>query len=163
MKLRILTTVAVTAAMLAAPIAASAAPVTTDDTASSECRFGEHLLHAWLALPADLRDDLKALKDLEPGERGDAARDIRDGAQSGEYGPGVQVRAERLRERRIAVIATMPDELKSDLIELREADPAERRDLASQIAETALDGGYGEKAQEVAERIQESDAWQNCT
>jgi len=162
MKLRILATAALATAMLATgTIAATAAP--TVPTASTEdCRFGEHLLHAWLKLPADLRTDLKALKDLEPGQRGDAAREIRDGAIDGEYGSGVEERAEKVRVRRIAVIANMPDELKTDLVELRDAAPADRRDLAKDIADTALEGGYGAKTQAIAERIQASDAWQSC-
>lgn len=154
MKIHAVAAAVLTTAMLATgSIAASAAP--TDDTTSSECQFGDELLHVWLHLPADLRGDLKALKDLEPGERGDAARDIRDGALDGEYGPGVQNRAERVRDRRVAVIANMPDELKTDLIELRDAAPTDRKELAHEIADTALAGGYGDKTQDVAERIQD--------
>lgn len=162
MKLHVITATVVTAAMLTTgAVAASAAP--SDETvAASDCQFGQHLLHAWMQLPTDLRGDLKALRDLEPGERASAARDIRDDALSGEYGDGVQARAEKARERRIGVIRTMPAELKADLVELKRTPPAERRDLAREIADTALDGGYGEKTREVAESIQASDAWQNC-
>lgn len=157
MKIHAVAAAVLTTAMLATgSIAASAASLPTDDTTpTSECQFGDELLHVWLHLPADLRGDLKALKDLEPGERGDAARDIRDGALDGEYGPGVQNRAERVRDRRVAIIANMPDELKTDLIELRDAAPADRKELAQDIADTALAGGYGDKTQEVAERIQD--------
>lgn len=163
MKLRIIATTVITAALLTTgTVAASASTTDTAPPATSECQFGEHLLHAWLRLPADLRSDLKALKDLEPGERADAAREIRGDALKGEYGERVQLGAEKLRDRRIVAIQNMPVELKTDLIELREADPSERRDLAKEIADTALDGRYGEKAQAVAERIQASDAWQDC-
>lgn len=141
-------------------IAASAAPVST--STSSDCQFGEHLLHVWLALPADLRGDLAALKDLEPGERGDAARDIRDGALDGQYGPGVQHRAERVRDRRVAVISAMPEQLRSDLVDLRDAAPADRKQLAQDIADKALAGDYGTRTQKIAERVKASDAWQNC-
>lgn len=160
MKLRIIATTVVTAALLSTgAIAASAAPVSD---APSDCQFGEHLLHAWLRLPADLRGDLSALRDLDPADRKAAAKEVRDGALSGEYGPGVQAGAEKLRVHRLSLISQLPDELKSDLVELRNADQSERPALAKEIAETALDGGYGPKAQATAERIQSSDAWQNC-
>lgn len=160
MKLRIIATTVVTAALLSTgAVAASAAPVTD---ASSDCQFGEHLLHAWLRLPADLRGDLSSLRSLDPADREDAARQIREGALSGEYGPGVQTGAEKLRVHRLSLISQLPAELKSDLVELRNADQSQRPALAKDIAETALDGGYGAKAQATAERIQSSDAWQNC-
>lgn len=147
-----------TALIAGGSIAASASPVPEN----ADCQFGEHLVAAWLRLPADLRADLADLKALEPGTRGEAARDIRDGALAGEYGPGVQDRAERVQQRRIHVIASMPDELRADVVDLVQAEPDARRDLARDIAETALSGGYGPKTQAVAEAIQGSDAWQNC-
>ncbi len=170
MKLRIITTAALTLGLLAGgTIAASAAPLSADGTtptppptASSECQFGEHLVRLWLHLPLDLRADLKGLKDLGPGERGPAAREIRDGARGGEYGPGVQDRAERAQDRRIRVIANLPEELKADLRQIKAAAAEDRAELAKQLAETALAGGYGEKAQAFAERVQGSDFWQEC-
>lgn len=143
--------IAATAALSSALIAGGA---TAASATEPECELGEHIVAVWLRLPADLRSDLVDLKQLEPGERDDAARDIRDGALEGEYGPEVQDRAERVQERRIHVIANMPPELRSDLVELRTADPDDRRDLASDIADTALAGGYGQKTQQIAERIQ---------
>lgn len=163
-----LTKVALTTTLSAAMIvggtvtanAASPAPTVTSST--DECSFGQHLLHAWLRLPADLRGDLSAIRDLPADDRTEAARDVRQGALDGEYGDGVQVGAERIKERRLAAWATMPTELKRDLIELRQAAPGERRALAEQIAENALDGGYGDKAQATAERIRKSEFWQSC-
>jgi len=165
MNLRIIATAAITTAMLATgAVAASAASVNAAPvTSASDCQFGEHLLHVWLKLPADLRGDLHSLRGLDPADRKDAAKEIRDGALTGDYGPGVQAGAEKLRSHRIAAIAQLPDELKSDLVELRNADQSDRSHLAKDIAQTALDGGYGTKTQAVAERIQSSDAWQNCT
>lgn len=159
MKLRIIAATAVTAALLSTgAVAATAAPVAP----SAECQFGEHLLHAWLRLPADLRGDLSSLRGLDPADRRDGAKEIRDGALSGEYGPGVQAGAEKVRNHRLAVISRLPDDLKADLVELRAADQGDRTELAQQIAREALDGGYGPKTQAVAERIQASDAWQSC-
>ena len=160
MKTRIIATALVTAALLSTgAVAASAAPVQQQ---ASDCQFGEHLLHAWLRLPADLRGDLAGLRGLDPADRRDAAKEIRDGALAGDYGPGVQTGAVALRDHRIAVIQRLPEELKTDLVELRRADQSDRKALAQEIAQTALDGGYGAKTQAVAERIQASDAWQEC-
>lgn len=167
MKLR--TRVALGATLTAAAVfglgatAATATPLRADETAAVEdCNFGEHMVRLWMALPADLQTDLKDLKDLEPGERGPLARDIREGARDGEYGPGVQERAERVHERRIRIWATLPEELKDDLTDLREIEPGERREAAETIAQDALEGVYGEKVQRVTERIQDSDFWQSC-
>ena len=163
-----LTKVALTTTLSAAMIvggtvtANAAPPAPTVTSSTDECSFGQHLLHAWLRLPADLRGDLSAIRDLPAEDRPEAARDVRQGALDGEYGDGVQAGAERIKERRLAAWATMPTELKRDLIELRQAAPGERRTLAEQIAENALDGGYGEKAQATAERIRESEFWQSC-
>ncbi len=159
--------VALTATLLAMPLSASAAPssaLSTDDTssASSECTFGEHLVTVWLGMPSELRSDLTELGRLEPGTRGPAAREIRDAALAGEYGSGVQDRAETARERGIRVIVGMPEELRSDLKELRSADSADRAELARAIGEAAIDGDYGAKTQAIAERVQSSELWQNC-
>jgi len=137
--------------------AATAAPLRADETATEGCNFGEHMVRLWMALPTDLQSDLKDLKDLEPGERGPFAREIREGARDGEYGPGVQERAERVHERRIRVWATLPQDLKSDLIDLRDVEPGERRAAAEAIAQDAIDGAYGEKVQLVTQRIQDSE------
>jgi hypothetical protein len=145
----------------AAPL--GSAPASTEAASEVEdCHFGEHLVRLWLALPTELRADLRELKDLEPGERGPLARDIRDDAMEGEYGPGVQGRVERVHERRIRVWSTLPVELKDDLLDLRGLEPDERRAAAEAIAQDALAGGYGEKVQQVTERIQGSEFWQSC-
>lgn len=149
--------------LLGGAVAATGAePTPETPTSSEECSFGQHLLHAWLRLPADLRGDLSAIRGLPSDGRPEAVRDVRQGALNGEYGEKVQAGAERIKERRLGAWATMPAELKRDLIELRQAAPGERRDLAEAIAENALASEYGEKAQATAERIRESEFWQSC-
>jgi hypothetical protein len=162
MRLRIIATSVVTAALLTTGAVAASAETVASADAAGDCQFGEHLLHVWLRLPADLRGDLSSLRGLDPADRKDAAQGIREGALGGEYGPRVQAGAERLRSHRVDVISQLPAELKSDLVELRHAAQADRPELAKEIAQTALDGGYGAKTQATAERIQSSDAWQNC-
>ncbi len=138
--------------------AAAAAAQPAGDTATSDCRFGEHLVALWLDLPENLRTDLRELRDLKPGERAPFAREIRQGALDGEYGQGVQDRV----ERRIAVWASIPDELRSDLLALRDLTPGERGEAARAIGDDALAGEYGPKVQRVAEGIRSSDRWQEC-
>jgi hypothetical protein len=159
--LTLTTTVALTGALVATGSVAASAEETTQAT-SHECNFGEHLARLWLHLPADLQGDLKDLASLEPGERGPAAREIREDAREGEYGDRVEERGERVAERRIRILANMPLELRRDLKELRAADAEDRRALAEEIAANALEGDYGPKAQSAVERIRNSQAWQNC-
>ena len=116
--------------------AAAAAAQPAGDTATSDCRFGEHLVALWLDLPENLRTDLRELRDLEPGERAPFAREIRQGALDGEYGQGVQDRV----ERRIVVWASIPDELRSDLLALRDLTPGERGQTASGHANLPVGG-----------------------
>jgi hypothetical protein len=149
--------------LLGGTVAATAAEPTSEPTTTAdECSFGQHLLHAWLRLPADLRGDLSAIRDLPADERPEAVREIREDALEGRYGEGVEAGAQRIKERRLAAWATMPVELKADLIELRKAAPGERRELAEVIAQNALDGEYGDKAQATAERVRDSEFWQTC-
>ena len=156
-------TTALTAALLlGGATTATASEPTPEPTVSTECSFGEHLLNAWLRLPADLRGDLQEVRALPRGERQDALREVRDGAVNGEYGAGVQEKAEALKARRLEGWASMPPELRADLVELRQAEPGERRALAEEIAQNALDGDYGDKAQATAERVRASEIWQDC-
>lgn len=164
-----LATSAVTAAMLATGgLAASAAPTDgstptpSPTSTATTCTFGEHLVAIWLKLPADLRSDLKDLKSAEPGAgRQQEAKDIRDGALAGKYGPRVQRHAETAKDRHIRVIANFPEALKTDLQHLQDADKADKPALAKQIADTALAGGYGDVVQKVAEHAKST--WQGCT
>jgi hypothetical protein len=159
--LTIAATVALTGALISTGSIAASAEV-TPNAPTHECNFGEHLVRVWLHLPSELRGDVMDIKSLEPGERGAAMRDIREGARAGEYGDRAEDRANRVAERRIRILANMPIELRQDLKELRSADAEDRRALAESIAANALDGDYGPKAQSAAERIRDSQAWQSC-
>jgi len=168
MKLHLIAATVVTAAMLATgTIAASAASTTSttpsDSAVSGDCRFAQRLEAAWKHLPAELRGDLRALKNLPAGaDRAEEARAIRDRALGGDYGPRAQSRAGQAQDRRISVVAGFPAELRADLDELKAAAPESRPELVKEIADTALDGGYGAKVQSLVERVQSSEAWQNC-
>ena len=148
--------IAATTSLVLVPTAAFAAPTTTDDTVSSDgCQLGSRVIALWAHAPVDLKEDLRDLRGLTPEERREAAKVIKQGALDGKYGEGVQARAEFLRDRRVTSWAQMPDALQEDLRELAAAEPGERRDLATEIADTALAGGYGERTRLIAERVQE--------
>jgi hypothetical protein len=140
-----------------APMAASATTGSdgnATDGSNGTCGFGQRLVAIWDKLPEDLRADLQALRDLPDDERGEAARDIREGARDGEYGDAVQHHALRVRDRRAWIWVNLDDGLKADLKEIRDADSAAKPALIDDLAQNALDGAYGEGAQRVAERIQ---------
>ena len=77
-------------------------------------------------------------------------------------GDEAQAKAEMMKDRRMLAIETMPIELKHALLDLRNADPGDRRELAQQIADDALAGVYGPQAQHTVETIRASDFWQEC-
>ena len=163
--IQLIAAAALTTALVAGgSVAASAAPSdsASTDTAASDCNFGQHVVAAWRQLPAELQADLKALRALPQGERRDAAIAIREKALAGDYGTGTQQKALWLKDRRALALQTMPIELKQALMELRNTDPADRRELARQIADDALAGTYGPQAQQTVEEIRASDFWQNC-
>lgn len=168
MTIRTWTAAATAAAVLAtalvvAPTAAFAAPAASASAAASDdCNFGERVMSLWRQLPDELQADLKHLRELEPSERRDAAIEIRQKALAGNYGTEVQKRAENMKDRRVLALETMPLELKHALLDLRNADAAERRDLAREIADDALAGVYGPRAQHTVETIRASDFWQEC-
>lgn len=143
-------------------LAASADTPAPAPTGSSECTFGQHFVALWKDLPANLRSDLKNLKSLPKGDRAAAARDIRQGALAGKYGPDVQRHAERVHGRAFRVWGDLPSALQSDLKDLKAAAPADRPALAKNIGEKALAGDYGTQVQDAAKRIQSSNFWQDC-
>lgn len=156
-------TAALTTALVVAPTAAFAAPApSTAADSASDCNFGQRVVEVWRQLPVELQADLKALRGLDPSERRDAAIAIREKAIDGGYGPGVQERMEFLKDRRALALETMPIELKHALLDLRNAAPDDRRELAKDIADKALAGEYGPHAQETVERIHDSELWQAC-
>jgi len=158
-------TAALTTALVVVPTAALAAPVDAPvdpGGSTSECNFGQRIAHAWRQLPGELRADLKELRDLDPSERRDAAIEMRERALDGGYGPEVQERTELRKDRRALALETMPIELKHALLDLRNAAPGERAELAREIADKAVAGEFGPQAQETVERIQQSEFWQAC-
>lgn len=110
-------------------------------------------------LPDALAEDLEALRDVEPGERRGALREIRRTALDGGYGERARLVAERRHEERGAHRARLreqlPVELREDLRELRSLPAEERAEAARGLAERARAGEYGPRAQEVAARIEE--------
>ncbi|CAN5295251.1 hypothetical protein BH11ACT4_BH11ACT4_18510 [soil metagenome] len=152
-----------TAAMVTGgALSASADTPAPTPTNSSNCNFGEHLVELWKDLPDNLQADLKNLKSLPQGQRAAAAKDIRQGALSGKYGPGVQRHAERVHGRAFLVWGDLPESLRADLKDLKAAAPADRPAKAKAIGDKAIAGDYGDKVQAEAKKIQSSDFWQRC-
>ena len=147
-------------ALVVAPSAAFAADGAA--AASADCNFGQRVMNVWRQLPYELQADLKHLRELEPSARRDAAIEIRQKALAGDYGDEAQARAEMMKDRRMLAIETMPVELNHALLDLRNADPGDRREMAQQIADDALAGVYGPQAQHTVETIRASDFWQEC-
>ncbi len=158
-------TAVLSTALIVTPTAAFAAPTSASSDSpetSSECNFGQRVMQVWRQLPVELQADLKELRSLDPSERRDAAIELREQALEGAYGPEVQERVELRKDRRALALSTMPIELKHALLDLRNAEPGERGELAKEIANDALAGVYGPHAQETVERIQETEFWQAC-
>jgi hypothetical protein len=58
------------------------------------------------------------------------------------------------------VFALLPDELQADLKKLRTMEPGdERKAYRKEIQQKALDGGYGDKVKEAAEKLK--DHWKD--
>lgn len=103
---------------------------------------------------AELRKDLKAARELKGGARKDAIKQISEDAKAGKYGDKVAKRFDRREDRRAAVFALLPDELQADLKKLRAMDPGdERKAYRKEIQQKALEGGYGDKVKEAAEKL----------
>lgn len=77
--------------------------------------------------------------------------DIAQGSSVGEKAQNVSTTIADQTE----LFASLPENLKADLTSLNAASDAERDALAAQIGETALDGGYGADAQNVATAVQD--------
>ncbi|MBZ5739115.1 hypothetical protein [Nocardioides mangrovi] len=107
----------------------------------------------WDRLPDALQDDLAALRGLSPAERTKAVRAIRKDALAGEYGDRVQSIAERRVGHRAEVWKRLPADLRHDLREARQADPADRAAAVDEIRTNALAGEYGDRVQTIAERL----------
>jgi hypothetical protein len=109
---------------------------------------------------AKLRQDLKAARQLEGQARQDAIAKIRADVKAGKYGDRIEKRFDRRADRRAAVFALLPDELQADLKKLRAMEPGDaRKAYRKEIQQKALDGGYGDKVQEAAKKLQ--DHWKD--
>lgn len=103
-----------------------------------------------------LRAAMKAARQLEGQARADAIKQVVADAKAGKYGDKIEKRFDRREAHRAAVFALLPDELQADLKELRAMEPGDdRKAFRDEIRQKALDGGYGEKVQEAAEKLQD--------
>lgn len=102
------------------------------------------------------RADMKAARHLRGQARADAVKEVAANAKAGKYGDKIEKRFERRDAHRAAVFALLPDELQADLTKLRAMEPGdERKAYRDDIRQKALDGGYGDKVQEAAQKLQE--------
>lgn len=115
-------TVAITSAVAAEP-----APAVAADTPGR------------LAIPPELRDDIRGLVQADPEDRPELFRQIIEQAEAGDYGTRAQVVANRIDER----LGSLPAELKSDIAEVQAAPAEDRPELRQQIRENAEAGEYG--------------------
>lgn len=119
-------TVAITSAVAAEP-----APAVAADTPGR------------LAIPPELRDDIRELVQADPEDRPELFRQIIEQAEAGDYGTRAQVVANRIDER----LGSLPAELKSDIAEVQAAPAEDRPELRQQIRENAEAGEYGADVQ----------------
>jgi hypothetical protein len=103
---------------------------------------------------------MKAARQLKGQARVDAIKKVAADAKAGKYGDKIEKRFDRRADRRAAVFALLPDELQADLTKLRAMAPGdERKAYRDEIRQKALDGGYGDKVKEAAEKLQ--DHWKD--
>lgn len=105
----------------------------------------------WDAMPDALRDDIAAAVALDQPQQRRALRGIRYAALRGSYGETVQTRARQLRERRVALWESFPAALKADVRAARSLPVREQRRAVYAIRRAALQGGYGDRVQRLAE------------
>ena len=99
------------------------------------------------------RADLKAARQLSGKARADAVKKV---AAAGTYGDRIEKRFDRRAAHRAAVFALLPDDLQADLTKLRAMAPGDdRKAFRDDIRKKALDGGYGDKVQEAAKKLQD--------
>jgi len=101
-----------------------------------------------------LRADVRAARALEGDARREALAAIRARAQDGEYGDGIERRADRRQVRHDLFLSLLPDDLRADLTELKSASADKRAELRGQILDRALAGDYGPEVQHAAEQLQ---------
>jgi hypothetical protein len=104
--------------------------------------------------------DMKAARHLEGQARADAVKKVVADAKAGKYGDRIEKRFDRRAAHREAIFALLPDDLQADLKKLRAMEPGdERKAFRDDIRQKALDGGYGDKVQEAAKKLQ--DFWRD--
>jgi hypothetical protein len=104
-------------------------------------------LERWI--PAGLRDELAALRDVPAAERLVELERIRDAALAGEYGEQARAAAERL----VAALAMLPPELSADLESLVPLEGRAIADAVERMRDRALAGEYGPRVRGHAERL----------
>lgn len=103
---------------------------------------------------------MKAARQLKGQARADAVKKVAADAKAGKYGDKIEKRFDRRAAHRAAVFALLPDDLQADLKKLRAMEPGdERKAYRDEIRRKALDGGYGDKVQEAAKKLQ--DFWRD--
>ena len=100
-------------------------------------------------VPAELQDELAALRDVPAADRLAALERIRDAALAGEYGEEVRAGAQRL----VVALGMLPPELHRDLEALVSLEEAQVPDAVERIRDRALAGGYGERVRGWAEHL----------
>ena len=103
---------------------------------------------------SQLRADLKAAFALTGDARRDALAKIRQEAQDGAYGDRIEHRADRRQIRHDLFFSLLPDDLQTDLTNLKDAPADQREQLRADIMAKAVAGGYGPDVQKAAEQLQ---------
>jgi hypothetical protein len=132
---------AATASASSAP-ASAAAPHGSWDLEDLRARFEQ-------SVPAELRADLAALRDVPAAQRLTELERIRDAALAGEYGAEAKAGAERLG----TMIAMLPPELAADLEGLATTEETAIPDAVERIRDRALAGEYGPQVRGYAEQL----------
>ena len=108
----------------------------------------------WEALPQQMKDDILAALSLDGIEQHRALLAVRYAALHGTYGDQVQLRARALQHRRHELWKTLPEQLKADVRAARSLPWPEQHRAMVAIRTAALNGDYGDRVQQLAERRQ---------
>lgn len=133
---------AATASASSAPVADPAAGHGPEDPGDLRAQFEQ-------MVPAELRDQFGALRDVPADQRLAELERIRDAALAGEYGADAKAGAQRL----VSVLAMLPPELTADLEALVGTEEAQIPDAVERIRDRALGGDYGAQVEGYAERL----------
>jgi hypothetical protein len=109
----------------------------------------------WAALPAAMKDDIRAALPLPLRQRRAALLEVRHQAITGGYGAQVQEWAEKVRAKRLEIWQTLPDDLKADIRAARSLPLREQRRAMLAIRYAALHGRYGADVQALVEKRRE--------